>query len=113
MRIHAEHMHAESIRDLGNARADPPAADDPHRFAVQQDRRRFKPGKIRLRRPCALMHQSGMVFDVLAESQQQGDRVLRDRFGAVRGNIGHNDPALPCRGGVNDVVAGRKHADEL
>ena len=54
-----------------------------------------------------------MRADVAARLEQQRERVLRDARRAVAGHVAHGDAALFGRRDVHNIIARRKHADEL
>ena len=64
-----------------------PKPTTPNRPAAQFNQRSLPEAPIRVLRPLAVAHRFAMQSDVMAQLQQQSDRELRNRGGAVRGNI--------------------------
>ena len=52
-----------------------------------------------------------MVSHAVGQVEQVGEHELRHRHRCVRGDVGHDDPPLSCRGNIHDIVAGGKDTD--
>ena len=104
--------HTERVGKLGRALADPSQADDAHRLAGQFDERRLPDRKVGLVRPLAGSHGLVVQADVVAQLENQGEDVLRDRVGAVHRHVRDRDATPPGRRDVDAVKTRRRHRDE-
>ena len=107
IRIVGEHVHVESHRALGHARADAAHADDTERLAAQLD------ADVLLAVPLALVHRLIRDRDVARHREHHGHRVLRCRDCVAAWGV-DDDDALGRRSRDIDVVdADTGAADDL
>ena len=100
-----QHSHAEGFGDASRGLADAAEAHDPHGLARKLDERIVPETPVGIGFPASGVHSLGVMGDVVADLQKQGDRKLPHGGSPVGLDVGDGDPFLCGAGDIHDVIA--------